>query len=81
MVVEAFEGIVEKGRIRILNDVALPEQTRVYVVVQRQPLQVPSPGFICSEQARDFEKIVLDVTDDVAHFEGDELEPPLRLKA
>lgn len=33
MVVAAFEGIVEAGKIRLLSDKALPERARVYVLI------------------------------------------------
>jgi hypothetical protein len=70
MSVSAFEGIVEHGRIRLLNDAELPEHARVFVILpSRSPsesFQIPSPRFVTPDQARDFEKTVFDVEDDVA---------------
>lgn len=33
MTVTTFEGTVEKGKVKLPNDVRLPEHTKVYVVV------------------------------------------------
>ncbi len=33
MLINAIEGVVENGRIRLREDVSLPENTRVYVIV------------------------------------------------
>jgi len=54
-----FEGIVERGLIRLTGNVRLLENTRVYVVVpgtsSDQVLRVFSPRLARPEQARDFE--------------------------
>jgi hypothetical protein len=55
--VATFEGIVEKGQIRLLGGVVLPDQTKVYVVVRdraAQTLSLRSPRLAEPEEAGDF---------------------------
>jgi predicted DNA-binding antitoxin AbrB/MazE fold protein len=59
-----IEGIVENGQIRLLENVRLPENTRVYVVIaesnaSRPPL-IHSPRLAHPEQAADFVKQVFE---------------------
>lgn len=60
MSITAFEGVVENGRIRLEEDVRLPEQTRVVVVVPETPVSartahIASPRLASPpEDAQDF---------------------------
>lgn len=65
----AFEGVVENGRIRLDEDVRLPEQTRVVVVVPETPVSAPtahiaSPRLASPEDAQDFVLEVVELSDD-----------------
>ncbi len=70
MAVVTFEGIVEDGRVKLDPGVALPENTRVYVVVpDAQPrrqarTRVLSPRLAHREDAKDFELEVSEISDD-----------------
>jgi len=57
MSVLTLEGLVENGRIRLLDGPVLPDETRVYVVVPDAAPQTPrlwSPRLAEPEQAADF---------------------------
>lgn len=58
MGVLTIEGIVDHGQIRIISDVQLPEQMKVYVVVPDMKLessaQLFSPHLKDPEQSDDF---------------------------
>jgi hypothetical protein len=63
-----YEGIVENGRVTLPADTDIPEETRVYVLVPdvetQSTLRVASPRLVHPEQAKDFEKrIIEDATD------------------
>lgn len=68
MPIATFEGIVENGVIRLRDDVTLPEQTRVYVVIPEfdatPQAHVYSPRLVHPEQAGDFVKQVVEVDAD-----------------
>ncbi len=68
MAVSTLEGIVENGHIRLRDNVTLPDNTRVYVVVpdfEAVPrARVRSPRLVHPEQAADFTKHVLEVGPD-----------------
>jgi len=69
MPISTFEGIVENGQIRLRDDVTLPENTRVYVVIpdfEAAPPQarVYSPRLVHPEQAKDFAKQLLEESAD-----------------
>jgi hypothetical protein len=68
MRISTFEGIVENGAIRLWDNVALPEKTRVYVVIpdfEPEPrAHVRSPRLAHPEQAGDFAKEIIEVTPD-----------------
>ena len=58
-----LEGIVENGQIRLPDNIQLPEQTKVYVVIPTLTTEPPtphlkSPRLVHPEQAKDFQKIV-----------------------
>ena len=64
MAILTFEGHVENDQIRLLEDVALPEHTKVYVVIpgfETAPRAwVYSPCLAHPEQAADFAKEVIE---------------------
>jgi hypothetical protein len=58
MAVTTYEGIVEKGKIRLKSDVKLPENLKVYVVVPEQAEKktgrIHTPRLVHRKQAADF---------------------------
>ena len=68
MSVVTLEAIVENGHIRLPNNVRLPDQTKVYVVVPgvevEQVVRIASPGLARREQAADFVLEVVEVNPD-----------------
>jgi hypothetical protein len=67
----AMEGIVQNGRIRLREDISLPENTRVVVIIDgfAGPGAVPlpavrSPRLARPEQAPDFRKQVVEAPRD-----------------
>jgi len=63
-----IEGVIENGQIRLLDNVQLPENTRVYIVVAEdaalQPVHMRSPRLANPEQVDDFLKQVSKVSTD-----------------
>jgi len=67
MAVAAFEGLVDKGKIRLKTNIRLPERTRVYVVVpdlEIKQVRIVSPRLVHPEQAADFKKEMIEVASD-----------------
>ena len=68
MTISTFEGIVENGQIRLRDNVMLPENTKVYVVIpglEAAPkAQVYTPRLVHPEQAGDFAKQIIEVSAD-----------------
>ena len=69
MPMTAWEGIVENGRIRLREDVALPENTRVFVIIDGTAgagavpaANVRSPRLARPEQAPDFRKQIVEAS-------------------
>ena len=63
-----YEGVVENGHVTLPQNADIPEKTRVYVLVpdadaKRIP-RVFSPRLVHPEQAKDFEKQVIEDTTD-----------------
>ena len=60
MTVTTYEGVVEKGAIRLKSSVRLPENMRVYVIVpepqtgQKSATRIFSPRLAHRRQAADF---------------------------
>lgn len=55
---QVYEAVYENGVIRLLDDVRLPENTKVYVVVPVS--RIVSPHLVHPQQIKDFEKEVSD---------------------
>ena len=64
MTVTTYEGVVEKGKIRLKAGVKLPENAKVYVVVpdlktdKKKMVQILSPRLVHREDAARFKMIV-----------------------
>ena len=62
MALTTYEGVVEKGKIRLTTRVRLPENTKVYVVVpeneQKKVARMASPRLVHRKQAADFKMTV-----------------------
>jgi hypothetical protein len=60
MSITTYEGVVEKGKIRLKSDVKLPENARVYVIVpevqtqEKKTASVHTPRLTHRKQAGDF---------------------------
>lgn len=60
MSITTYEGVVEKGKIRLKSDVKLPENAKVYVIVpeaqtaSKKTAQVLTPRLTHRKQADDF---------------------------
>jgi hypothetical protein len=70
MSVLTFEGLVEDGRIRLLDGATLPDKTRVYVVVPEAALRPPrlrSPRLADPRQATEFTMRVAEPPEDAAN--------------
>ena len=68
MAISTFEGIVEDGQIRLHDNVRLPDNTRVYVVIpdlEAVPqARIYSPRLVHPEQMADFAKQIVEVSAD-----------------
>ena len=68
MAMLTVEGVFENGRIRLSDSLALPEHTKVYVIipdVEAKPLAYTySPRLVRPEQAKDFTKQIIEVPPD-----------------
>jgi hypothetical protein len=62
MALTTYEGVVEKGKIRLKTRVRLPENARVYVVIaeneRKKTAHVVSPRLVHRKQAADFKMTV-----------------------
>lgn len=69
MALTAVEGVVQNGQIKLSDEIALPENTRVYVIVADQQAgvnpRIHSPRFVDPVQAEQFRKQVLELPSDV----------------
>jgi len=58
MTITTYEGIVEKGRIRLQSGIRLPDNAKVYVIVPdlpvKQTARVLTPRLVHRGQAADF---------------------------
>jgi hypothetical protein len=64
MLINAIEGIVENGKIRLREDISLPESTKVYVIVTDQndgsAPKIRTPRLAHPEQFKDFHKQIVE---------------------
>lgn len=64
MSVITLEGIVKRGQIRLKNEMRLPDNTKVYVVIPgievEQVARIFSPRLRYHEQAADFQMEVIE---------------------
>jgi hypothetical protein len=65
MTITTYEGVVEKGKIRLKMGIRLPEKAKVYVVVPdlqiEKTARVLTPRLVNPAQARDFK---MDISED-----------------
>ncbi|MGD9146005.1 MAG: hypothetical protein PVI80_10615 [Anaerolineae bacterium] len=70
MRVATFEGVVEQGRVRLIADTILPENTKVYVIVPSMQSEemgrIMSPRLALREQAADFKMEIIEDSTDAA---------------
>jgi hypothetical protein len=63
-----YEGIIENGRVTLPPNTDIPDKTRVYVLVPdmeaQSTLRIASPRLVHPEQAKDFEKLIIEDTTD-----------------
>ena len=64
MSVRTFEGIIEKGQVKLNAPVDLPDRTKVYIVVPgaevEQTAHLRSPRLARPEQAADFKMEIIE---------------------
>ncbi len=67
MTITTYEGIVEKGKIRLKAGVKLPENAKVYVIVadlkldEKKAIRMLTPRLVNRKQAADFKMQVTKV--------------------
>ncbi|WKZ46644.1 MAG: hypothetical protein QY306_12575 [Anaerolineales bacterium] len=63
MALTTYEGVVEKGKIRLKTGVRLPEKAKVYVIVPeaqaKKSVRVQTPRLLHRKQASDFKMMVV----------------------
>jgi hypothetical protein len=68
MLINAIEGVVENGRIRLREDVSLPENAKVYVIFadedDKRAARVSTPRLADPRQAGDFKKQIVELAGD-----------------
>jgi hypothetical protein len=68
MKVATYEGFIENGKIRLPDNIHLPEKAKVYVIVPDIEVQsvayIASPRLVYPEQAEDFKKEVIQEIND-----------------
>lgn len=64
MAVTTYEGVVEKGKIRLMTGVKLPENAKVYVIVpdlktdKKRVVQILSPRLVHREDSARFKMTI-----------------------
>ncbi len=67
MTITTYEGVVDKGKIRLKTGVKLPENAKVYVIVpdlkmnEQKVIRMLTPRLAIREQAADFKMTVTEV--------------------
>lgn len=68
MLINAIEGILENGQIRLREKVSLPENSRVYVIVAEMldtsAPRIRTPRLAHPEQSKDFGKQIVELAAD-----------------
>lgn len=75
MLINALEGIVKNGQIRLREKMSLPENSRVYVIVadtqvdrfvnpDDRAARIRSPRLAQPEQSKDFAKQIVEIAPD-----------------
>ncbi len=61
MRITTFEGIVDNGQIRLLGNIRLPDNAKVYVIVPDIKFaEIHSPSLLHPEQAADFKLEIIE---------------------
>ena len=70
MKVATYEGFIENGKVRLPDNIHLPERAKVYVIVPDVELEslayIGSPKLVHPEQAEDFKKEVIQEINDAS---------------
>jgi hypothetical protein len=67
MTIVTYEGVVEKGKIRLKSGVKLPENAKVYVIIpdlqmdEKRVIRMLTPRLANRKQAADFQMTVTEV--------------------
>lgn len=68
MSVATYEGFIENGKVRLPDNICIPERAKVFVVVPSGQIETPaalrSPRLVRPEQAEDFRKEVVEGSSD-----------------
>ncbi len=66
MTITTYEGVVEKGKIRLKMSVRLPEKAKVYVIVPdlqvEKTAKLLTPRLVNPKQAKDFK---MEISEDI----------------
>lgn len=61
MRINTFEGVVDNGQIKLIGNVCLPNNAKVYVIVPEMKFaEVHSPSLLHPEQAADFKLEIIE---------------------
>jgi len=70
MKIATYEGVIENGKVRLIENIRLPEKRKVYIIIpdlEEQPIaHIGSPRLLHPEQMDDFKKEVLEETNDAS---------------
>jgi hypothetical protein len=70
MKVATYEGFIENGKVRLPDNIHLPEKAKVYVIVPDVEVQlvdyIASPRLVHPEQAENFKKEVIQEINDAS---------------
>ena len=70
MPIHAIKGIVENGKVRLTENISLPENANVYVIVENSSqslsAQIRTPRLANPKQAADFRKQIVEISDNAS---------------
>ena len=67
MRINTFEGIVDNGQIKLIDNVRLPNNAKVYVIVPDMKFaEIHSPSLLHPEQAADFKLQIIEEKSDAS---------------